>query len=122
MADNRTEQLEALEVMVEFNEKIIKNIHILVKELSGERLEDTDKFRESIINAINWEIQVLNGTSEVLNEEKQRVDKEAVNAKIIALSDALKEKEDAGIAKAFEDLLPELEILGNVAKEVINKQ
>lgn len=121
MADNRTEQLEALEVMVEFNEKIIKNIHILVKELSGERLEDTDKFRESIINAINWEIQVLNGTSEVLNEEKQRVDKEAVNAKIIALSDALKEKEDAGIAKAFEDLLPELEILGNVAKEVINK-
>lgn len=121
MEDNRAEQIEALEVMEEFNEKIIKNIRILVKELSGERLDDTDKFQESIINAINWEIQVLNGTSDVLNEGRQRVDKEKINAKIIALGDALKSKEDSKIAAAFEELLPEFETLGDAAKEVTTK-
>ena len=68
MEDARKEQLEALEVLTEFNERLVKNMNIIVKELSGERLDDTDKFLKSIVDAINWEIQVVNGTMEVLND------------------------------------------------------
>ena len=54
--DNRKEQIEALETLSNFNKRIIKNIPILADELSDNRLEDTDKFCKSTIDAINWEV------------------------------------------------------------------
>ena len=77
MEDNRKEQIEALEVLLEFNERLVKNMKIIVKELSGKRLDDTDKFLKSIVDAINWEIQVVYGTLEVINAGEERLDKEA---------------------------------------------
>ena len=79
MEDNRTEQTEALETLLKFNGRLINNMQIIVKELSGNRLEDTDKFLKSILDAINWEIQVVNGTMDVLNEGEERVNKETFN-------------------------------------------
>lgn len=61
---------------VEFNERMTKNIKIIVKELPGKRLDDTDKFLKAIMDVISWEIQVVNGTVEVLNEGTERVNKE----------------------------------------------
>ena len=75
MEENRKEQIEALEVLVDFNERLVKNIRILVKELSGERLDDTDNFIKGIVDAMNWEIQVMNGTMDVLNEGKVCIEK-----------------------------------------------
>ncbi len=120
MEDNRAEQKEALEVLEEFNERLVKNMKIVVKELSGQRLDDTNKFIKGIVDAINWEVQVVNGTMEMLNEGKTRVDKEEFNAKIIALSDAIATMEDAKMAEAFQNLLPIFENLGQAAKEVIS--
>ena len=77
MEDNRAEQKEALEILLEFNERLVKNMKIVVKELSGQRLDDTDKFIKGIVDAINWEVQVVNGTMELLNGGRQRVDKES---------------------------------------------
>ena len=108
MEDNRREQVEALE-----------NLKIVIKELSGARLEDTDKFIKSIIDAINWEIQVMNGTMELLNEGKVRVDKNAFNEKIVAVSEAINAKDDAKLAEAFEAVVPYFEGLGEAAAEVI---
>ena len=85
MEENRKEQIEALEVLVDFNERLVKNIRILVKELSGERLDDTDNFIKGIVDAMNWEIQVMNGTMDVLNEGKVRIEKEVFNQHIVAM-------------------------------------
>ena len=79
MQSTREEQREALETLVEFNERLLKNMKIIVKELSGARLDDTDKFLKAIVDAMNWEIAVVNGTSELLNEGKERVNKNALN-------------------------------------------
>lgn len=65
---------------------------ILVKELSGERLDDTDNFEKAIIDAINWEIEVLNGTMELLNEGKERINKESFNKAVVALEKRLLQK------------------------------
>lgn len=52
MEDNRAEQIEALQVLEEFNGRLVKmNMEIIVKELSGERLDDTDQFLKGIIDA-----------------------------------------------------------------------
>lgn len=119
MEDNRKEQIEALEVLLEFNERLTKNMKIIVKELSGQRLDDTDKFLKAIIDAINWEIQVVNGTMEVLNEGTERVNKEDFNKVIISLSDAIVAKDDVKMAEEFEKVIPVFEQLGAAAKEVV---
>ena len=94
MENKREEEIEALEVLVDFNERLIKNMTIIVKELSGKRLDDTDKFLRSIVDAINWEIQVMNGTMELLNEDKERINKESFNSVIVSLGGAIAKKKD----------------------------
>ena len=51
MEDNRAEQIEALEVLTEFNDRLVHNMEIIVKELKGERLDDTDQFLKGIVDA-----------------------------------------------------------------------
>lgn len=120
MEDNRAEQKEALEVLLEFNSRLIKNMEIATKELSGARLDDTDAFLKDIINAMNWEIEVMNGTMELLNEGKQRIDKESFNSKILTLADAINAKDDAAMAKSFKEVIPLFKNLGESAAEVVS--
>lgn len=119
MEDNRAEQMEALEVLTEFNGRLVHNMEIIVKELSGERMEDTDTFLKGIVDAINWEIQVVNGTMQVLNDGAERISKESFNQAIITLSDAIKSKDDARMAAEFEAVIPMFKQLGEAAQEVI---
>lgn len=119
MSNERKEKIEALETLYEFNGRIKQNIPIIIKELTAERLEDTDVFLNDILKAINWEIQVVNCTLDVINDEKERIDKDAFNQKIIALNDAVVAKDDKKIAEAFGKLLPVVEELGIAVKEVI---
>ena len=119
MEDNRQEQREALETLVGFNQKLVKNMNIIVKELSGKRLDDTDQFLKGIVDAINWEVQVVNGTMSLLNEGKIRIDKVDFNTKIIALDEAIKAKDDKKMADAIEVLVQEFENLGAAAEEVL---
>ena len=74
MEDSREEQIEALKTLYEFNQRLLKNMRIVIKELSGERLDDTDNFVKGIIDAMNWEIEVMNGTMSVLNENEVRIE------------------------------------------------
>ena len=118
MEDNRAEQKEALETLIEFNVRLVKNMEIITKELSGARLEDTDAFLEDIIKAMNWEIQVMNGTMELLNEGKQRIDKETFNSKILTLADAINAKDDQKMAEGFKEVIPMFKLLGESANEI----
>ena len=70
------------------------------------------------MQALNWEIQVVNGTMELLNEGKKRIDKEAFNTKIAALGAAIAAKEDGAMAKQFEEVIPVFEDLEKAAEEV----
>ena len=117
MEDRRAEQKEALAVLIEFNDRVLKNMNIIVKELSGERMEDTNQFLKGIVDALNWEIQVVNGTIELLNEGKERINKEAFNASVVRLGDAIKANEDAAMAEAIKALIPMFENLGAAARE-----
>ena len=72
MIENRDEQKEALEVLLGFNERLVKNMKLVAKELKDGRLDDTEAFLNDITQAMNWEIQVVNGTLDLLNEGKER--------------------------------------------------
>ena len=118
MEDNRQERIEALEILKDFNEKLLHNLPILVKELSGERLDDTDQFLKSVLDAMNWEIGVMNGTLSLLNEDEERINKEEFNKCVIAISEAYKAKDDAKLAEAIKAVQPYFEKLGAAAVAV----
>ena len=74
---------------------------------------------QGIVDAINWEIQVVNSTMQVLNDGKVRVDKESFNADIVALSKAISAKDDAKMAEEFQRVIPVFKQLGESVNEVI---
>lgn len=121
MEDIRKEQKEALQTLMEFNEKLVKNMNIIIKELTGNRLDDTDNFLQGIVDAINWEVQVVNGTIDMLNGGKERINKEEFNSGIVSLADAIGKKDDGAIAEAINKLIPQFEKLGLSAAEVTAK-
>lgn len=119
MVEEKKEKTDALETLLEFNGRILQNVPILIKELSGKRLDDTDVFLDDIVKAINWEIEVVNGTLDVINEGVVRLNKDAFNNKVLVLGEAVKSKDDSKMAEAFGDFLGVLEDLGKVVQEVI---
>lgn len=119
MKNKMVEQKEALETLIEFNCRLVKNMNIIVKELSGARMDDTSIFLKSIIDAMNWEIEVMNGTMPLLNSGEERIHKDEFNQKVIAFGKALEDEDDEKMAEAIKQLIPEFENLGSVAELVM---
>lgn len=122
MEDLRAQQIEALEVLGDYNDRLVKSIRTIIKELEDSRKEDTDQFLDEIIKGINWEIGILNGTMTLINEKEEHIKKEEMNDSILKLSKALEGKVDKEMAEALEHALPMFEKLGKVAKETAGQQ
>lgn len=119
MENNRKEQLEAVKVLVDFQEKFIANTEILIDELTTFKKEDTDQLLKSVTDAVNWEMGVLNGTLSLINEEEEKLSKSEINDAVMKLADALRSQEDRQIADALENqLLPMLKKVKEAVKEI----
>ncbi len=119
MEDIRAQQIEALEVLKNYNSRLVKSMDSIIPELEGDRKDDTDKFLDEIVKGINWEIGILNGTMDFINEKEERIKKEEINASILKLSKALEGKKDSEIAASLKETLPVFENFGKVAAEVL---
>lgn len=120
MKDLRTQQLEALEGIQEYNKKLKSGVKNVIDEFRGERQSDTDEFFKTVSTGINWVIEVVNLIMPMLNEEKERINKEAVNEQVAALNDAIIEKDEDKIATILEQgILTFLETLDCAAEELL---
>ena len=117
------EQIEALEVYIEYNKKLMNSINMLLLELREQRKDDTDEFQKKIIEGLNWEIQILNGTLSLINQKEERINKNEVNQQVLKLGEALKTGEDKKIADSFEkDILPEFTKVEEIIQAVLDEQ
>ena len=117
------EQIEALEVYIEYNKKLMNSINMLLLELREQRKDDTDEFQKKIIEGLNWEIQILNGTLSLINQIEERINNNEVNQQVLKLGEALKTGEDKEIADSFEkDILPEFTRVEEIIQTVLNEQ
>ena len=96
---------------------------MLLSELREQRKDDTDEFQKKIIEGLNWEIQILNGTLSLINQKEERINKNEVNQQVLKLGEALKTGEDKEIADSFEkDILPEFTKVEEIIQTVLNEQ
>lgn len=118
----KQQQIEALDELYNYSQKLIPAVETVISELKGTRQADTEEFLNTVIRGINWTIEVLNHTIDMVNAEETVVDKERINEGILGLGRAIREKDDDGTAEALkEKILPFL--LGlNARAAVITKQ
>ena len=105
MEDLRKEQLEALQAMLDYIPKLRKGMETVAKELSGERLADTNEYLKKVIEGLNWVIEVYNGTSALINEKENNLDKAAVNKACVDFSSAYKNGDSATQAELLTGVL-----------------
>lgn len=120
MEDNRKEQVEALEALKDYNPKVCKALKEVIPEITGERKDDTQEYLDYIFKGINWELQVVNGTLELLNEKEEQVSKEALNEIVMQINDAYTSKDNEKLVQAMEgSLLPFIENLGGYIEKAL---
>ena len=119
MEFNKMEQMEALGILADFNDRLLKNLPTIISELSGKRQPDTDTYLKNIVDSINWVITVTGNSLDILNEGYTRINKDTFNQKVMALSQALSDKKDSAIAAALQELIPCFEQLGKRSYFVI---
>ena len=102
MEELRIQQIEALDMAEEYIGKLIHATQTVTEELKGEALEDSKEYVLTIIQGINWTLQVLNRTIDVLNENELLIDKESVNTRMNHFSAVFETQDMDAIAQAFE--------------------
>lgn len=103
MDNLREEKKEALMVAGEYLEKLIPGIRTLCEELRGNRQPDTGEFQKQCIDGLNWVIEIYNRINDVVDAEKIHMEKQELNAKLMELGAAIRDKEDERIAYVLEE-------------------
>lgn len=119
METNVMEQMEALQTLAQFNDRLLKNLPTVISELTGDKKSDTAVYLKNIIDVIGWEISVINATSSLLETARTHMDKEHFNQSVLALNEALSSGEDSKVAAALQELVPHFETLQTAAEEVL---
>lgn len=118
-ATANAEEVEALQALTEYSPKLIKALKAVTGELSGERLPDTGEYLKAIINGMNWEIQIYNGTKDLLSDSG-KLDKDKANDAFVSFSDAYGKKDDVMMKEIITlKLIPFFIALEDEAKSIV---
>ncbi|MDE5781965.1 MAG: molecular chaperone [Lachnospiraceae bacterium] len=121
MEDIRQQQIEAIEELKNYNKRLVKAVREIIIELKGEDRPDTEDFLKQIVEGINWEIQVVNGTLDYINEDEILLDKEQFNQAVLNHNEAINTKDDTKLAESFEvNILPYLLKLEEITEKKLN--
>lgn len=123
MEDIRAQQLEALEMGIQYVQRLIPATREILPELRGEEKEDTAEFLDQILAGINFLIEIVNGTISLINEKEIILNKDGIEEKVQQLNVALQEKDNPKVAVALEEgMLPFMEIYLQVAAIIADKE
>ena len=97
MENLKVEQIEALKAVIDYNKKLVPALEEINKELRGEH----------ILKGVNWVIQVVNGTKDLMQVEVEIIEKDSMNQIIENLNKAMEEENNVEVASIIESgILP----------------
>ncbi len=113
-------QLEVLQELIRYSEKLIPAVSAMIEELRGNEQSDTGEFLNEIINGINWEIEVYNQCAPLLSAGSSYIDRKAMITAVTNLGQSLGSGDNDQVATCLEeDFLPFLNNLALAAKAVV---
>lgn len=99
-ADNK-EVIEAVLTASEYCKKLERALGNVAFEFENGKADDTEDYAKSILEGVNWTIQVYNATKDYLKEIGFEVDQNAVNEAIKAIGKAYEDDDDNAKAELF---------------------
>ena len=119
MEEREQLQRNVLKELVAYSDNLIPALQIIIEELRGEELEDTNTFLNDVINGINWEIEVYNQCASLLNEKSSYIDKKAMITAVKHLGISLNSGDKLLVADCLESDFSVSKVILVVKKGVI---
>lgn len=117
MDEMRKQQLEVLQDAVPYSERVLAAIDEAVEQLQN-GVNDAG-FIKQVIEAINWILEVYNGTKSLVNQDGTAVDEEVAKNGVAALERAERFKDNIGKAEAIYNIGLFIKNFHDVASELI---
>ena len=115
-------QYDILKQLISYSENLIPALQNLIVELRGEEREDTGDYLNEVITGINWEIEVYNQCSDIINERSSYIDKKSMINAVRNLGISLNSGDYRLVADCLEnDFLPFLNKLALVSKMIVGE-
>ena len=106
----RQDKLEAIEGICQYDRKLIDALEDLADDLESGEETLPSKLLGTIMQGINWTVEVLNQVMDVLNEGEEKLEKQMVNDALVAFNEAFTSEDGKKIADAIrKSLIPCLE-------------
>lgn len=123
MDEIRQQKIEALQFGCEYIEKLIPAMKEIIPELRGLMLPDTRDFLNQQIEGLNFVIEIMNATMDLINEKETVLIKENIEEKIQLLSGALNSFDNPKTADVLEgEILPMLDIFRQVSMVIVQNE
>ncbi|MGN0318150.1 MAG: hypothetical protein ACI4E1_09505 [Lachnospira sp.] len=116
MDEIREQQLEVLQNVIPYSERVLAAIDDVIEQLQSGKHDA--EFINQILEAINWIIEVYNGTKTLVNPEGNALDESLIKAGITSLERTRKFKDDAGIADSLYQIGLFIKKFHDVASEI----
>ncbi|MBO6215917.1 MAG: hypothetical protein J6N76_10400 [Lachnospiraceae bacterium] len=122
MAALEQNEREVLETLIEYSPKLIHGMQVVCTELLEDKAEDTYEYLKTVVEGMNWEIEVFNGFKELFAEMELSFDKDSMNEAVLRFNDAYKAKDDVAIAKCLmDDTIDVFILIEDLSKQALAK-
>lgn len=114
----RQEKIEAIVGICQYDQKLINALEDLADDLKSGKETLPSELLGTIMQGINWTVEVLNQTMDVFNEGEEKLEKQMINDALVAFNEAFTSSDAGKIAAAIRDsLLPCLERICEIGEK-----
>jgi len=100
--NNREEMIQALVAGEDYIGRLSVGMKVLAEELKKERTADTEKLLSQCVGGVNWIVGIYNQLKDVINKNKDRIEKATANQALMEYSMALQENDSLKISECLE--------------------
>lgn len=114
----RQEKIEAIVGICQYDKKLMNALKDLADDLKSGKETLPSELLGTIMQGINWTVEVLNQTMDVFNEGEEKLEKQMINDALVAFNEAYTSSDAGKIAAAIRDsLLPCLERICDIGEK-----
>ncbi len=114
----REDKIEAIIGICRYDRKLIDALELLADDFRRGRETLPSELLGTVIQGINWTVEVLNQVMDVLNEGEEKIEKQMINDALVAFNDAFTSEDVEQIAQCIDaSLVPCLEQICQVGEK-----